>query len=807
MNLLSTSLIIVIFTICIVILFYVTQTKNVSSHINHLRDSLIETKRDFIKNSVYRTIYEIDSERLICEQKLENLTATGGKKDDPTVLDYCSEAEIKERIKTRIRDTYLIDDGYIWINEVLDYEGGDGYAVRLVHPNLIETEGSLLSTKIEDIKGNTPYKTELDGIKTFGEFYFSYWFKKKTSDKVAEKLTFAKLYKDYNWIVASGIYLDDIDVVVEEQLTAFQPAFKKTLFSALLLGLFTAITAFIVAFFFHRRIGLIINGYIEENVEKERAIVAMNQNLENLVQERTKKIVDSELKLRESEAKYQDLYDNAPDMFVSVDAESALVIECNLTLCNALGRTKEEIIGKTILELYHPDSRSDAHDAFLTFRETGKVVAKNMALLKTDGTALPVSLNVSAVYDEDGNILHSRSSWRDITELKKMERELRQSQKMESIGTLAGGIAHDFNNILASILGYTELSLDEIEKGGELEDNLKEVLAAGNRAKGLVKQILTFARKNDDNVAPIDISPIAKELVKFIRSSIPTTISIESSITSTSLVVANPSQIHQILMNLCTNSAQAMEGTGGLLRLEIGDRTIAEDSPLLGNGRRAGAYVQISVSDTGVGMGPEVVQSIFEPYFTTKEVGKGTGIGLAVVHGIVHDYKGFIEVESHVGRGTTFDVYLPITEKNEAAHLSVTSDVVGGNETILVVDDEAPLAKMHSMMLKQLGYRVIVCTDSFQALAVFRKDSGKIDALVTDMTMPGLTGDKLAKACQEIKSDLTTIICTGYSEVASPKSVTALGVLAVVQKPIVKEKLTRALREGLDRPGLDSPSH
>lgn len=801
MNLLSTSLIIIIFTACLVILFYVTQTKNITSHIDHLKDNLVQVKKDFVKNSVYRTISEIDSERLRCRQQLEQSADSDKEEAHTQLLHSCSESEIKERMKVRIRNTYLIDDGYIWVNEVLNYDGGDGYAIRLVHPNIIASEGRLLSTKTKDVKGNTPYRAELDGVKQFGEVFFSYWFKERSSDKVSEKLTFAKLYKDYNWIIASGVYLDDIDSMVKQQLADVRPVFKKTLVLALFLGLFTAMAAFFIVTFFHRRIRTTIDGYIKESIEKEKAILAMNQNLESLVWERTQKIVDSEQKLKKSEENYQDLYDNAPDMFASVDAGTGRVIECNQTLCKAVGKSKEEIIGNKIFDLYHPDSRLDALDAFATFRDTGKVVDKNTSLIRSDGSPLAVSLNVSAVRDEDGTILYSRSSWRDVTNIKKMEAELRQSQKMEAIGTLAGGIAHDFNNILASILGYTELALEEVENGTQLHDNLQEVLTAGNRAKGLVKQILTFARQTEENVSPLDIEPIVTELVKFIRSSIPSTISIESSVESTSLVMANPSQIHQILMNLCTNSAHAMEEHGGRLRLHVQDATIEQDSQLLRNGGRPGDYLQITVADTGTGIKTDIIQSIFEPYFTTKEVGKGTGVGLAVVHGIVKDYNGFIDVHSVVGSGTTIDIYLPTTKEDEVISSSESYPAIGGDETILVVDDEGPLAQMQSRILEQLGYSVIVCTDSFEALSVFRNDPQKIDALVTDMTMPGLTGDKLAKACQKIRPGLVTIICTGYSEVVATKNAAALGVLAVVQKPIVKGELARVLREGLDSRG------
>lgn len=797
MNLLSTSLIIVIFTVCLVLLLYVTQTKNLTSHVGHLRDGLVQAKSDFIKNSVYRTIGEIDNERQKCRQEVQSLD-TGIDQTQMQLLQYCSEKKIKERVKERIRNTFLIDDGYIWVNEVLNYDGGDAYAIRLVHPNLIESEGSFLSTKMEDIEGNTPYKTELEGVKQFGEVFFSYWFKKKSSDKVSEKLTFAKLYKDFNWIIASGVYLDDIDSVVEQALAAVQSEFKKTLVLALLFGMFTAIAAFFIAMFFHRRIRATINGYIEESKDKESAIVTMNQNLEAIVRERTRKIVDSEQKLRESEEKYQDLYDNAPDMFASVDAETGCVIRCNRTLCNAIGKGKKDIIGKTVFELYHADSRLDANDVFVTFRDTGKVIDKNMSLVRSDGTKLAVSLNALAVRDEAGNVLYSRSSWRDVTDIKKMESELRQSQKMEAVGTLAGGIAHDFNNILASILGYTELALEEIDEGSQLANNLQEVMAAGNRAKGLVKQILTFARQTEEDVCPLNIAPIAKELIAFIRSSIPTTISIESSIESNSLVMANPSQIHQVLMNLCTNSAHAMEEGGGRLRLQIKDVTITSDSEALKNGMEPGEYVQICVSDTGTGIKTENLQSIFEPYFTTKEVGKGTGIGLAVVHGIIQGCNGFIDVNSTVGRGTTFEIYFPITKTAEEVASTGKKPIPGGDETILVVDDEAPLAEMLKRVLEQLGYTVIVCTDSLEALRLFRSEPQNIDALVTDMTMPGLTGDKLTKACQKLKPDLISLVCTGYSEIVSPRSATEMGVLAVIQKPIIKGELARVLRDGLD---------
>jgi len=797
LNLLSTTLIVAVFAACTVSLFYVSQNKHIATHVEYLRTSLIQGKRDFVKNIVYRTVAEIDNERLRCREQLQD----GGKSlpgDAYKQLElYCSKEAIQERLADRIRNTYLINDGYIWVNEVLDYGGGDGYAIRLVHPNLIETEGSLLTTAAKDLKGNTPYKTELEGVKKSGELFFTYWFKEKSSDTVSEKLTFAKLYKDYNWIIATGVYLDDVEDVVQSQLKTVRPAFNRTLIFVVSFGLLTVFAALFIALFFYKRVRSIIDGHIREVEEKEKAIVTMNENLEDLVLQRTHTLHESEQKLRESEEKYHDLYDNAPDMFASVDAKTGLVRECNQTLCRTLGKSRDEIIGVEIIDLYHPISKKEAQDAFAVFKATGNITDKHMFLQRSDGAQLTVSLNVSAIRNENGDVLYSRSSWRDITDFKKMETELRQAQKMEAIGTLAGGIAHDFNNILATILGYTELSLDDVGQGTELEENLLEVETAGNRAKGLVQQILTFARQTDEEVSPLDITPIVKELVRFVRSSIPTTISVTSSIESTFFVMANPSQIHQILMNLCTNSAHAM-GDGGELHLLIRDVRIGAEDPKNGSGIRSGDYLKISVTDSGTGIAPGIVDSIYEPYFTTKEVGKGTGIGLAVVHGIVKKYDGFIEVDSTVGKGTVFDIYLPRASTREVSVNPEYGSVAGGSEHVLVVDDEQPLAKMQAKLLEQYGYRVTVCSDSSEALSIFRNDPSGFAALLTDMTMPGLTGEKLAQACQKIKPELVVIVCTGYSEVATPKSAGELGVHAVVQKPIVGTDLAKVLREGLD---------
>jgi len=379
-----------------------------------------------------------------------------------------------------------------------------------------------------------------------------------------------------------------------------------------------------------------------------------------------------------------------------------------------------------------------------------------------------------------------------------LELMLQQSQKMESIGTLAGGIAHDFNNILSSVLGFTELALDAVEKRTPIEDDLQEVYAAGLRAKDLVQQILTFARQSDEELKPVQVGSIIKEVLKFIRSSLPTTIDIKQNLESDSLIMGNSTQIHRIMMNLCTNAAQAMENGGGTLEITIKDITIDRATMREKSHLKRGHYIEINVSDTGKGIDSKIFDKIFEPYFTTKELDKGTGMGLATVHGIVETYDGKIFVESTLGRGTIFTIYLPVAGQSKARQQYKVEELPTGQERILFVDDEPQIVKIASRILGQLGYSVTTKTNSVEALELFRSKLNDFDLVISDVTMPKMTGDQLTQKMIQIRPDIPVILCTGYSKIFSEEKASEIGIKAFVYKPIVKEDLAKTVRKVLD---------
>lgn len=385
-------------------------------------------------------------------------------------------------------------------------------------------------------------------------------------------------------------------------------------------------------------------------------------------------------------------------------------------------------------------------------------------------------------------------------EKEKMENQLRQSHKLEAIGILAGGIAHDFNNLLAIIFGYAQLAQLQAPKDSGLTENLKNILTAANRAKDLVRQILSFSRQAKVDRFPLDLTSLVKESLKMLRASLPATIEIRNNLNpQCGLVLADPTQIHQIIMNLCTNAHHAMEKNGGILDIQLRHVSLEEKSILTKTDLKPGEYVELVVSDTGTGIRPDLVDKIFDPYFTTKEQGKGTGMGLAIVHGLVKEYGGGITVESTSGRGTTCRIFLPVVdEKPLLPNVTKPSQVLGGTERVLFVDDERLLANIGKDVLEPLGYKVTVRENSHEALATFQSSPDAFDVVVTDQTMPGMTGIVLAQKILQIRPDIPIILCTGYSNLADEDSAKRLGIREFAYKPLTQEAIISLIRKVLD---------
>ena len=512
--------------------------------------------------------------------------------------------------------------------------------------------------------------------------------------------------------------------------------------------------------------------------------------------------------LRASEERYSLLVNSIPEAFWMVSADYQQIFYISPAYEKIWGRSCQSLLDNprdwlaAVLEEDRPglmaiieglDKHTGAHIDFPEYQ-----------ILQPNGTLRWIKAKGVPIKNESGKIFCVAGLCEDITERKMAEEEkeklasqLRQSQKIEAIGTLASGIAHDFNNILSIIFGYNELAMEEKDPVNR-QHHLEELQKGAQRAKELVAQILAFSRKGEQQQQPLQISLIVKEALKMLRASIPASIEIRQDIDSTGMVLADPTQIHQVIMNLCTNAYHAMRETGGTLAVSLNEVTIgAEDygyadlSP--------GKYLRLEVSDTGCGIEPKIQEKIFEPYFTTKKPGEGTGLGLAVVHGIVKSHHGHITVYSEPGKGTSFHVYLPLTEQVAVAqpNQAKPKNLQGNGERILCVDDEAQISALVTTMLTRNGYQVATCTNGHEAWAEFQKQPDRFDLVITDMTMPSMSGLDLAQKILALRPRIPIILCTGQSELINREKAISLGIYDYLNKPILMDTLLEATRKAI----------
>ncbi len=505
----------------------------------------------------------------------------------------------------------------------------------------------------------------------------------------------------------------------------------------------------------------------------------------------------AETELLEKHLQLQAILDHAPAL-ISIKDMNGTVILANRNFEVLDIPPLEEFIGKNIFELFPEEVAKSLWENDLKAIETEGPIEAEEVVTHKDGTQHTYLTIKFPLYFENRKPFGICAISTEITERKKLESKLLQAQKMESIGNLAGGIAHDFNNILSAIIGFTELALGEAEKDSTQESDLKEVQAAGNRAKELVKQILAFARKSEEKLKPVRPSDSIENTLKLLGPSTPTSIQIITNINSSSMIMANPSQMEQIVLNLCTNSIHAMQNHGDVLEIGLRDVVLSKNHKLRGAALRSREYIEISVTDTGPGIEPNTIDNIFEPYFTTKEVGEGTGMGLAMVKGTVENWGGEITVKSEPHKKTTFKILLPISTNIDRKTSPQPESYSLGTEHILFVDDEPPIARMGSRILESLGYTVTVRTSSIEALELFKNKSDEFDLVMSDMTMPFMTGDELSIEIRKIKPNIPIIICTGYSNKLTDEGAKLIGINAFTYKPFTKSDFAKTVRAVLE---------
>ncbi|MEW6530447.1 MAG: PAS domain S-box protein [Thermodesulfobacteriota bacterium] len=507
---------------------------------------------------------------------------------------------------------------------------------------------------------------------------------------------------------------------------------------------------------------------------------------------------EAEQALRESEERFRELADLLPQFVYEMNTEGNLTFS-NKAGLEAIGYTWDDIrAGMNGIEVFSSEDRHKAMKYFAKVMQGEQTHGIEYRLRRKDGSLIP-AITYSSPILRDGKVTGMRGVAIDLSRLKEMEAQLRHAQKMQAVGTLAGGIAHDFNNMLSPIIMGAEMALDEVEQGSEARFYLEEIRTAAERAADLVRQILIMSRYSEPETKIVSLSSIFEEFIRFSRATLPATIQLHySNNAERDTIEADPTQMQQVLMNLATNAAHAMGAEGGVLKIDATNVAFNPDSLREGSPGEPATHIKLTVTDSGYGMTPEVRERIFEPYFTTKQAGEGSGLGLAVVHGIVQRHGAAIKVESTPGEGSVFSIYFPLVERRPGDDGSPLEDVRRGSERILLVDDEAALVDMARKVLTSMGYAVTSLTSSHEALELFGKAPDRFDLVITDMAMPHLTGKRLAKLLLEIRPDIPIILTTGFSDRITLDEAQETGISTIMLKPMGRNGLSKAIRKALD---------
>ena len=530
--------------------------------------------------------------------------------------------------------------------------------------------------------------------------------------------------------------------------------------------------------------------HAEKKLEKAQSL------LEQKVKERTNE-------LAKANKAWEQSFNSINDA-ITIHDKDYNIIRANKAAEQIFNTPLDQIVGRKCYQLYHGKDSSPESCPSSKILTTGQTC--NFEVFEPHLNKF-VKIQAMPQFNEKNEIVGIVHVVQNITELnqveqdkKELEKQLLQTQKMDAIGTLAGGIAHDFNNVLGSIIGYADLAMDDIQEGTIARSNLEQVLIAGSRAKQLIKQILTFSRKAEEGQKLIQVAPVIEESLKMLRASIPSTIEIRQNIESQDGIISgNPTQIHQVVINLCTNAAHAMGENGGVLKVGLEEVSIDSDIVTHYGDLKMGQYLKLTIKDTGCGIESDVIDRVFEPFFTTKDVDKGTGMGLSVVHGIVKNHNGIITVDSEPQKGTIFNVFLPKIGSGDLTEDKSQEIPHGQGESILLVDDDPSIVGMMTQMLERLGYSVVAKTSSTEALETICAEPDKFDLVITDYAMPGMTGKELAKKLLDTLPDIGVILCTGFSEDINSQQAMNMGIKAFIMKPVDRDEIALIIRNILDK--------